>query len=133
MDLKLSYFCQKNDLKLSSFSEKRNPLPDLQPPAPGGFNSRPSKQPPSLQIPPTRPGATGGHTAALPPKKKIVPPKRGLCPEEINRLWASGAQIKVQISVFLWTDTRFCDVFRMKTFFFFFFFGEHVFLAGKTA
>ena len=28
------------------------------------------------------------------------PPKRGLCPEEINRLGASGVQIEVQISVF---------------------------------
>ena len=37
---------------------------------------------------------------ACAPQTKIVPPKRGLCPEEINWLGASGAQIKVQISVF---------------------------------
>ena len=51
MDLKLSYFCQKNYLKLGSFWEKRNQLPDPQLPAAGGFTSRPSKQPPSMQIP----------------------------------------------------------------------------------
>ena len=57
---------------------------------------------------PDRPGATGGHTGAVPPqltacappKRKLCLPKRGLCPEEINRLGASGAQIEVQISVF---------------------------------
>ena len=51
-----------------------------------------------------------------PPKQKLCPPKRGLCPEEIKSLGVFGAQIEVQISVFLWTDTRFCDVFG-KTFF----------------
>ena len=108
MDLKLSYFCQKDYLKLSSFSEKRNLLPDPQPPAAGGFTSRPSKQPPPhCKFLATRPGATRGQTAAVPSqltacaaKQKLCPPKRGLCPEEINRLVASGAQIEVQISVF---------------------------------
>ena len=64
--------------------------------------------PPSLQIPgyQTRrhEGANRGRalpTDCLCPQTKIVPPpKRGLCPEEINRLVASGAQIEVQISVF---------------------------------
>ena len=49
----------------------------------------------------------GGHSGAVlpqltacPPQTKIVPPKRGLCPEEINRLEATGAQIEVQIIVF---------------------------------
>ena len=36
----------------------------------------------------------------MPPQTKIVPPKRGLCPEEINRLGATGVQIEVQIGVF---------------------------------
>ena len=35
-----------------------------------------------------------------PSKRKLFPPKRGLCPEEINRLGATGAQFKAQISVF---------------------------------
>ena len=54
-----------------------------------------------------RPGSTGVHSGAVPPQltacapqTKIVPPKRRLCPEEINRLGASVAQIEVQISVF---------------------------------
>ena len=34
------------------------------------------------------------------PNWLLVPPKRGLSPEEINRLRASGAQIEAQISVF---------------------------------
>ena len=50
----------------------------------------------------------GGHTGAVPPQltdcapqTKIVPiPKRGLYPEKINRIGASGAQIEVQINVF---------------------------------
>ena len=82
---------------------------------------------------PDRPGATGGHTGAVPPQltacappnENCAPPKRGLCPEEIYRLGDSGAQIEVQTSVFLWTDTRFCDVFGMKAFFSFFFFLEN--------
>ena len=57
--------------------------------------------------------------ACASPNENCPPPKRGLCPEEINRLGASGAQIEAQISVFLWTDTGFCDVFGMKTFFLF--------------
>ena len=56
-----------------------------------------------------RPGATGGHTGAVPPQLTacapptdcLCPPKRGLCPEEINRL---GAKL-----VFLWTYTGFWD------------------------
>ena len=66
----------------------------------------------------------GGHTGAVTPQMtacapqtKVVPPKRGLCPEEINRLGASGVQIEAQIGCLLWTDTGFHDVFGMKTFF----------------
>ena len=43
----------------------------------------------------------GGHFGAVPPQMtacapqtKIVPPKRGLCPEETNRLGAFGVQIE---------------------------------------
>ena len=172
MDLKLSYFCQKDYLKLSSFSEKRNLLPDPQPPAAGGFTSRPSKQPPpSLQIPgyQTRrhEGANRGRalpTNCLCPQTKIVPPpKRGLCPEEINRLVASGAQIEVQISVFWGLTPDFVTFLGWRPFFFilentcfwpekpleilisagkplaisvktfFFLFGDHLISAGKTA
>ena len=42
----------------------------------------------------------GGIPGPCPPDWVLVPPKRGLCPEEINRVGASGAQIEVQISVF---------------------------------
>ena len=138
MDLKLSYFCQKNYLKLSSFSEKRNQLPDPQPPAAGGFTSKPSKQSPLIAnswLP--DPAPRGGKPRPCPPnwlleppKQKLCPPKRGLCPEEINRLMTSGAQIEVQISFFVdWHQIlwRFWDEDL------FFYFGEHVFLAGKTA
>ena len=56
----------------------------------------------------TRPGATGGHTGAVPtqmtacapPNKNCAPlHKRGLCPEEINRLGATAEQIEAQIGV----------------------------------
>ena len=42
----------------------------------------------------------GAYRGRAPPTDCLCPPKRGLCPEEINRLGASGAQIEVQISVF---------------------------------
>ena len=48
----------------------------------------------------SRPSAVPPTWLLVPPQTKIVPPKRGLCPKEINRLGASGAQIEVQISVF---------------------------------
>ena len=67
-----------------------------------------------------------------PTKRKLCPPKRSLSPEEINRLGASGAQIEAQISVFLWTDTGFYDVFGWRPFLFFFLW-DHLFSAGKTA
>ena len=52
-----------------------------------------------------RPGATGGGgafrgrapqmTACVPPNENCAPPpKRGLCPDEINRLGAIGVQIE---------------------------------------
>ena len=47
------------------------------------------------------PAPRGAYTGAVPPPTDcLCPPKRGLCPEEINRLGASGAQIEIQISVF---------------------------------
>ena len=55
----------------------------------------------------SRPGATGGipgraspQMTACAPQKKIVPPKRGLCPEESNKLGVTGVQIEAQIGVF---------------------------------
>ena len=87
MDLKLSYFCQKNYLKLSSFSKKRNLLPDPQLPAAGGFTSRPSKQPSPLQIPgyqTRRHGVANRGRApqltACAPQTKIVPPQARTVP-----------------------------------------------------
>ena len=48
-----------------------------------------------------RPGATGGHTGAVPPQMTAcAPPKRGQCPEEINRIGATGVQIEAQYGVF---------------------------------
>ena len=61
----------------------------------------------------------GTYRGRAPQTDCLCPPKRGLFPEEINRLGASGAQIEVQISVFCgWRP---------------FFFGDHLFWAGKTA
>ena len=86
-------------------------------------------------------GCAPPNDCLCPPEWKLSPPKRGLCPEEINRLGATGVQIEAQISV--------CDRFSagkfltisVNTFFFvlffwrslFCFFGDHhEFLAGKT-
>ena len=55
---------------------------------------------------------------AYAPQTKIVPPKRGLCPEEINRLGATGVQIEAQIGVFAGLTPLFWD----EDLFFFFFF-----------
>ena len=46
------------------------------------------------------PAPRGAYRGRSPPPDCLCPPKRGLCPKEINRLGASGAQIEVQISVF---------------------------------
>ena len=56
-----------------------------------------------------RPGATNC----------LCPPKRGLCPEEIYRLGASGALIKVQISVFCGLTPDFVTFLGWDLFFFF--------------
>ena len=45
--------------------------------------------------PQSRPGATGDISRMCPPKRELCPPKQRLCPKEINRLDATGAQIKV--------------------------------------
>ena len=54
------------------------------------------------------PAPRGAYRGRAPPndclcshQTKIVPPKRGLCPEEINRLGATGVLIKAQIGVFV--------------------------------
>ena len=92
-----------------------------------------------------RPGATGGHFGAVPPQMtacapqtKIVPPKRGLCPEEINRHGATGVQMEAknsQISVyrcnFCGLTPSFLILLVLKTFFFFFF-GLHLRIRGKS-
>ena len=50
---------------------------------------------------------TGGHTGAVPPQltacapqTKIVPPKRGLCPEEINRFGALERKSRPKLVLF---------------------------------
>ena len=56
-----------------------------------------------------RPGATGGIPGPCPPQmtacasqtKIMPPPKRGLWPEETNRVGATGVQIEAQIGVFV--------------------------------
>ena len=68
----------------------------------------------------------------------LCPPKRGLCPEEINRLGASGVQIEAQISVCCGLTPAFVTFLGWRPFFFFleiifFFFGDHLFSAVKTA
>ena len=50
--------------------------------------------------------APRGHTGAVPPqitacaphKRNLYPPKRGLCPEEIKKLGATGVQIEAKDS-----------------------------------
>ena len=46
------------------------------------------------------PGPCPPNDCLCSPKRKLFPPKRGLCPEEINRLGAIGVQIESQIGVF---------------------------------
>ena len=53
-----------------------------------------------FDLPQTDPAPRGAYRGRAPPNENCAPPKRGLCPEEINRLGASGAKIEVQISVF---------------------------------
>ena len=48
-------------------------------------------------------GRAPSNDCLCPPKRKLRPPKRGLCPEEINRLGAIGKQIEAwdfQIGVY---------------------------------
>ena len=56
------------------------------------------------------PGPCPPKWLLVPPQTKIVPPKRGLCPEEINRLGAIGVQIEAQIGV---CDRYFCNFWRL--------------------
>ena len=93
--------CQKNYLKLSSFSEKRNLLPDPLPPQLGASPSDPPNSPPHFKFLATRPGATGAYRGRAPPIACLCPPKRGLCPEEINWLGASEAQMRFKLVLFV--------------------------------
>ena len=54
-----------------------------------------------------------------PPNENCSPPKRGLCPEKINRLGASGAQIEAQINVFCGLTPDFVTFLGWRPFFFF--------------
>ena len=50
--------------------------------------------------PDTDPAPRGGKPGPCPPpKRKLCPPKRGLYPEEIDRLGATGVQTEAQIGV----------------------------------
>ena len=49
-------------------------------------------------------------TACAPQTKIVPPPKRGLCPDEINRLGATGMQIEAQIGVCHWYFSNFCGL-----------------------
>ena len=64
-----------------------------------------------------RPGATGGipgpcppNDCLCPPQTKSVPPKRGLRPEEINRLGATGVQSEARIGVCQRYFCNFCGL-----------------------
>ena len=50
--------------------------------------------------------------SACAPRTKTVPPKRGLCPEKINRIGATGVQIEAQIGVFNGLTTDFLTFLR---------------------
>ena len=85
-----------------------------------------------------RPGATGGPTGAVPPQMTACAPnencgphKRGQCPEEINRLGASGVQIEAQIGVFCGLTPDFMT-FLDEDFFFVFFLEITCFSARKN-
>ena len=65
------------------------------------------------------PGPCSSNWLLVPFQTKIVPPKRGLYPEEINRLGASGAQIEAQISVFCALTPDFATFLGWRPFFFF--------------
>ena len=59
----------------------------------------------------------GAYRGRAPQTDCLCPPKRGLYPEEINRLRASGAQIEAQISVFCGLTPDFVTF--LASFFFF--------------
>ena len=44
------------------------------------------------------------------PKQKLCTPKRGLCPEKINRLGATGVNIEAQVGVYHRNFRNFCGL-----------------------
>ena len=68
------------------------------------------------------------------PNDCLCPPKRGLCPEDINRLWATGVQSEAQTGVCQRYFSNFCGLtpdfmtfLGWRPFFFFFFWRSPVF------
>ena len=68
------------------------------------------------------------QTTACAPQRKIVLPKRGLWPEENNRLGATGVQIEAQIGVCHSYFRAFCGWHRIS----WHFWDEDLFLGGIT-
>ena len=74
-----------------------------------------------------RPSAPGGIPGLCPPNwllecppnENCAPPSEDCAPKKLTGLGSSGAQFEGPNWWFLWTDTRFCNVFGMKTFFVF--------------
>ena len=62
------------------------------------------------------PGPCPPNWLLVPPKRKTAPPSED-CPEEINRLGASGAQFKAQISVFCGLTPDFVTFLGWRPFF----------------
>ena len=52
-----------------------------------------------IQMSASRPGATMEIPGPCPQMTACAPPKRGLCPQEMNRIGATGVQIEAQIGV----------------------------------
>ena len=78
----------------------------------------------------------GGHAGAVPSQMTAcAPPNENFAlqvrtvPQRILQARGYWSANPGPNWCFLWTDTEFHDVFRMKTFFL----GDHLFSAGKTA
>ena len=92
----------------------------------------------------------GGHTGAVPPQltacippnENCAPPKRGLCPEEINRFGALERKSRPKLVFFvdlklekpleIPISARKSLEISVKTFFFVFVFGGHLYSAEKS-